>query len=116
MPSTSAPTKATARYQRLALVAAVLFLLVVVFGRAIQRELLAFLIIRSQAPDVAIVQTLIDQSAKSATFLRRLWKSQKIPHRLMVVSYLNTVGAGNPELVKQVHPVLVEATRDVDLS
>jgi thiol-disulfide isomerase/thioredoxin len=116
VPSTSAPTKAAARYQRLALAAAVLFLLVVVFGRAIQRELLAFLVIRSEAPDASVVQTLIDQSANSAAFLQRLWKSQKVPHRLLVMNHLNSVGAGNPDLVKQMHPVVVEATRDVDLS
>src|SRR5262245_21549329 len=113
---TSAPTKATARYQRLALAVAVLFLLVVVFGRAIQRELLVFLIIRSEAPDPSVVQTLIDQSAHSAAFMQRLCKSQKIPHRLLVMNHLNTVGTANPDLVKQMHPVVVEATRDVDLS
>jgi peroxiredoxin len=116
VPSISAPTKAAARYQRLALAAAGLFLLVVVFGRAIQRELLVFLVIRSEAPDASVVQTLIDQSADSATLLQRLWKSQKIPHRLLVMSHLNSVGAGNPDLIKQMHSVLVEATRDIDLS
>src|SRR5262245_46934544 len=105
MPSTSTPTNAAPRCQRLALAGAVLFLLVVVFGRAIQRELLAFLVVRSEAPDPSVVQTLIDQSANSAAFLQRLWKSKKIPHRLLVMNHLNTVGPGNPDLVKQMHPV-----------
>jgi thiol-disulfide isomerase/thioredoxin len=106
----------TPRYQRLALGVAVLFLLVVVFGRAIQREFLVLLIIRSNAPDASIVHGLIDQSGNSTALLQRLWKSQKIAHRFLVMSYLNGVGGSNPDLVTQTSPLLTEAARDVDLS
>jgi thiol-disulfide isomerase/thioredoxin len=104
------------RHQRLALVVAIVLLLFVVFGRAIQREILVHLMIRGNAPDTTVLQELVDQSSNPATLLLRLWESRKIPHRLFVMRHLNNVAAASPDLVQQMHPVLRDGVRDADLS
>ena len=47
--------------------------------------------------------------------LWRLWRTRKIPHRLLVLEYLKTAAFTEPELCREMRPLLIEATLDADM-
>ena len=85
------------------------------FGRSIERQILQFAVLHSEGADEAAVQHLIQTAPDPAAMLWRLWRTRKIPHRLLVLEYLKTAAFTQPELCREMRPLLIEAAMDADM-
>jgi peroxiredoxin len=93
-----------------------LIVVAVALWRPIQQKCLAWFLLRTEAPSPDVLTAVVEQAADPAAFLRRLWNTQKIPHREFVLSYLSTANSTHPKLLQALQPLLLEATADPDIA
>src|SRR5881409_3554434 len=84
------------------------------FRQPIQRGLVLHSILRADSPSDTAFQELADGAHDSFAVLRRIWDTQKIPHRVLVAAYLKENAGARPELYRQAASLLVSAALDVD--
>ncbi len=85
------------------------------FGRSIHRQIFEYTVLHSEGTDEESFKELIDNTKDPAPLLWRLWRTRKIPHRLLVLEHLKLAASTNPELCRQMRLLLIEATLDPDL-
>ncbi|MGB0579405.1 MAG: hypothetical protein ACPGVU_06865 [Limisphaerales bacterium] len=73
-------------------------------------------IIDADAPDPVAIKDLVDRSSRPHKVLTKLWRSEKIPHRWEVVSYLNRHAGTTPEVLEDLGFIIDESTWDRDMS
>ncbi len=104
------------RREQVFLLALVLFgLCVMALWRPLQHRLLLFLVLRSDAPAPEVVNELADQAKNPGAVLTRLWETQKVPHRLLALDYLETHTRGNTNAFPDTEYWVIAALRDGDL-
>lgn len=84
------------------------------FWRPIQRELLASLTLRADTANETAVDEVASRSADPLRWIEQLWRSKKIPHRLLAVSYLRRNAPQNHPLIERAQSLLLTAARDGD--
>lgn len=94
---------------------AVLGAVVILFWRPLERRWLTYLLLRAAAPSSEVLTKTVEQTGKPEALLWRLWQSQHIPQQHFVLSYLGGAVSRRRDLVRALEPLVVEATRDVDL-
>jgi len=94
---------------------AVLLLVVSVFWRPLQHELMMFLVLRSDAPSESTLSELADDAPDRARALERMWRSGNLATRLFALNYLKSRSRSEPALINRMESVVTEAARDVDL-
>jgi peroxiredoxin len=82
----------------------------------LQQRYLAWLLLRADAPSEEVLAEAVAQAADPTALLRRLWGTQRIPHRQFVVSYLGRVPTSKPEFFQALEPVMLEAVEDGDIT
>jgi peroxiredoxin len=83
--------------------------------RPIQHRWLTWLVLRAEAPAQSLVDSLAVRDADPGALLNRLWSTEKIPHRLAVLDYLQSHRAsGNALRIEEV-AILRDAARGGDL-
>lgn len=83
--------------------------------RPIQQRWLTWLVLRAEAPAQSLVDGLAARQAHPVVLLNRLWSTEKIPHRLAVLDYLQSHRAsGNALRIEEV-AILKDAARSGDL-
>ncbi len=85
------------------------------FWQPLKRATLAYVLLHTEAPTEEVMASLLEQSPGSKVLLERFWSNERIPHRQFVVGYLGGIASTKPDLVRQFEPLLLTATRDVDL-
>ncbi len=70
---------------------------------------------RAEAPAEAAIQDVVGHFKEPAVPLKRLWRSQQIPHRLAVLNYLGAQADRDPQLLRAMAPVLLGAANVGDL-
>lgn len=70
----------------------------------------------ADAPDSEAIKELVYRSSRPHKVLAKLWRSDKIPHRWEVISYLNRHARTTPEVLNDVGFIIDESTWDRDLS
>lgn len=93
----------------------VLILLAIYFWRPLQQQCLAFLLLRSEGPSDEVLSGAVEKGNNPRSLLMTLWKTQRIPHRRFVLSYLAQVSTSNPSLLQMMETVVLEGTRDPDV-
>ena len=93
----------------------VVALLALVFWGSLQRTCAAYFLLHSPAPSDEALSDAVEQASDPAALLTRLWHTQRLPHRLFVLTYLNRVSAGKPALFHQMESFVLEATADPDV-
>jgi peroxiredoxin len=93
-----------------------LILLAIIFWRPLQQRCLAYFLLRSEAPSEEVLSGAVEQASDPASLLTHLWRTQRIPHRQFVLSYLNRVSTSKPDLFRAMEPVVLEATGDADIA
>ena len=73
-------------------------------------------IMDADAPDPVAIKELVDRSSRPDKVLTKLWRSNKVPHRWEVISYLNRHANTSPELLEDVGFIIDESTWDRDMS
>lgn len=91
---------------------AALAALATVAWRPVSRQFLTHLLIRADAVSQETVDELADASGNPDDLLQRLWNSEKIPHRLAVVNYLEK--RSTAALPPKLQTILIEGCRDVN--
>ncbi|MBI2925155.1 MAG: TlpA family protein disulfide reductase [Verrucomicrobia bacterium] len=81
----------------------------------IQGQLRMQFVLDNEAPAEAAIDDLVWHFKNPAVPLKRLWRSQQIPHRLAVLSYVQRHADKNPELLSDMEPVLIAAAQAGDL-
>ncbi|MBI4657579.1 MAG: redoxin domain-containing protein [Verrucomicrobia bacterium] len=99
----------------LVIATAVFGLLAVLLWRPVQRELLAKLVLRSDTANETAVDQVASQLEDPVPWLERLWRSDKIPHRVLAVSYLKRNAVQNASRVERARSMLLAAASDGDL-
>jgi hypothetical protein len=94
----------------------VLILLAITFWRPLQQRCLLYFLSRAEAPSEEVLSAAVEQTSKPGSILLQLWRTQRIPHREFVLSYLSRVATTEPDLFRAVEPVVLEATGDVDIT
>lgn len=94
----------------------VLILLAIIFWRPLQEQCLVHFLLRAEAPSVEALSGAVEQANDPGSILLELWKTQRIPHRQFVLSYLGRVPTTNPRLFRAMEPLVVEATSDPDIT
>src|SRR5439155_7376419 len=89
-PAAAAKTKfELQRREKLSLLAlGIVGLLAALFWRPIDRAVLTKLVLQSEKPAGTTVNDLVTQARDPAAFLETLWRTDKIPHRLLAITYL----------------------------
>ncbi len=93
-----------------------LILLAIIFWHPCQQRFLAYFLLRSEAPSEAVLSAAVKEASEPRSLLLKLWRTQRIPHRQFVLSYLNGVSTVNPALFQALEPVVLEAAEDVDVT
>jgi AhpC/TSA family/HEAT repeats len=93
----------------------VLVLLALIFWRPLQQEFLAYCLLHLEAPSEEALSEAVEQASAPAVLLARLWDARRVPHRQFVLSYLGRISTGNPNLIRVMEPLLVEAAADPDI-
>ena len=91
---------------------AVLAIFALLFGSEVSGRVTAWLVLRSEKPTP---NTVIDLAAKlrnPAPFLERLWRTDRIPHRLLAMSFIKQHVQADPALFAQMEPMILEAVSD----
>jgi len=84
--------------------------------RPIQHRWLTWLVLRAEAPAQSLVDNLAAREANPGALLNRLWSTERIPHRLAVLDYLQSHRAsGNALRIEEV-AILKDAARSGDLN
>ena len=98
------------------LVAGALFaLLVCLFWQPIQQRSLAFFLLHAEAPSEEALSTAVEQDHNRAAFLKQLWETGRLPHRVFAARYLSRVSSSNRPLVQDLESILIQASNDVDI-
>ncbi len=77
--------------------------------------MLLYVVLHSEGAGEATVRELIETTPDPAGVVWRLWRTRKIPHRLLVVEYLKAAALTQPALCRQMRPLLLEAALDADM-
>ncbi len=85
------------------------------FGDAIRRAIYFQLAINAPTVDRSKMVEFIESRKRPFEWLKRLWDAQKIPHRQLVIQYLREHIKRNGELWQKSRPLVLKATRDVDV-
>jgi len=83
--------------------------------RPIQQRWLTWLVLRAEAPAQSLVDSLAMRDGNSSALLNRLWSTEKIPHRLAVLDYLQSHRASGNALRMEEVAILKNAARSGDL-
>src|SRR6266542_272452 len=86
------------------------------FRQPIQRALVLPSLLRADSPSETAFQELADGAQDSFALLRKVWDTEKIPHRALVATYLKENAGARRELYRQAEPLLLAAALDVDES
>lgn len=101
---------------RLTLVlAALLITPLLFFWRPFQRQFLTYVLLRSAAPTTEILSEVVAQTGEPALLLKRLWQTQRIPHRRFVLSYLGRISNEAPIVFHAMEAIMLNATGDADI-
>lgn len=99
-----------------------LLLMLVAFGlcaatlwRPLQHRWLTWLVLRAESPAQSLVDGLVASDAHPDVLLTRLWGTEKIPHRLAVLNYLQTHRSPGNALRAGEVAILTDAARGSDL-
>lgn len=90
--------------------------LLIAAGRPLQRAWLGNLLLRADAPTESAVFELLDATRDPFPILFQFWNSGRIPQRILAVRYLKQHAATQPALLARATPLIVEGTRDPDVS
>jgi thiol-disulfide isomerase/thioredoxin len=90
--------------------------LLLLFRQRIQNELFIWLTLRAELPNESAVEEFLANSSDPTALLQRLWKTEKIPHRALVVNFLREHVPGDARLSKESESLLLAAASDGDLS
>ena len=118
---TAAPTarrfrfKPTRRDKYLLIALAAFGLCAAALWRPIQHRWLTWLVLRAESPAQSLVDGLVASDAHSDAVLNRLWSTEKIPHRLAVLNYLQTHRSSGSALSAGELSILADAARGNDL-
>ena len=107
----------TSANRRLAWLISLLFFvsLTALFCRqAVQRAVLLQSFLRAQAPPESAFRELVEGTREPFVVLKRVWDTQKIPHRALVAAYLKENAGAHPELYRRAESLLLSAAMDVD--
>lgn len=97
------------------LVAVVVGLLAVLLWRPINRAVLTVLVLRAEKPAAPVVNELVAQARDPAALLQRLWQTDKIPHRVLAITYLKEHANTDSALLGRLESLLLAAAKDGDL-
>ncbi len=114
----TAASKTVGRGSRLRWLLALVLILGVgalLFGRSIHRQIFEYTVLHAEGMDEETFKELIDNAKDPRALLWRLWRTRKIPQRLLVLEHLKLAASTNPELCRQIRPLLIEAALDPDL-
>lgn len=107
--------KRSSRLRWLLAIALILGVGALLFGRSIHRQILQYAVLHAEGTDEETFKELVDNAKDPAPLLWRLWRTRKIPQRLLVLEHLKLAASTNPELCRQMRPLLIEAALDPDL-
>jgi hypothetical protein len=84
------------------------------FWRPLEQKWTVHLLLRASSPSEEVVFTAIDDASDQPELLWQLWRTQKLPHRQLVLNYLskNVLKAG---LLDTMEPLLISAAQDPDV-
>ena len=85
------------------------------FRWPLQRELLAVCVLSAEAPSPAVVKELVESYQERSNPLKRLWHSEKLPHRLAALNYLEAEARMERGLLTSLEAELSAAATDADL-
>lgn len=94
----------------------VLILLAIIFWRPLQQRCLIYFLLRADAPSEGVLSSAVEQASDPGSILMELWKTQRIPDRQFVLSYLSRVSTTKPGLFRAMEPLVVEAASDPDIT
>lgn len=83
--------------------------------RPIQHRWLVWLVLRAESPAQSLVDGLVASDAQPDLLLNRLWSTERIPHRLAVMNYLQTHRSSGNALRAEELAILEDAARGGDL-
>jgi thiol-disulfide isomerase/thioredoxin len=72
------------------------------------------LVLRSENPEEAVVDELTKAASDPVAILERLWKTGRIPHRALAISYLKNNAVADHALLRRADAMVLEAAADVD--
>lgn len=104
----------TARENVLLVALALMVLGMFFFRRPLQREFLAVCVLRAEAPSPAVIKELAESYQDRSIPLKRLWHSNKLPHRLAAFRYLESTPQNERELLTRLETELAASAQDVD--
>jgi peroxiredoxin len=107
--------KPTRRDKYLLVMLAAIGLCAAALWRPIQHRWLVWLVLRAESPAQALVDGLVASDAQPDLLLNRLWSTEKIPHRLAVMNYLQTHRSRGNALRTGELAILEDAARGGDL-
>lgn len=90
-------------------------LLAGLFGGMIRQWCTVYFLVRSEAPSPEVLSETVDRVNEPAALLRRLWFTERLPHRRFVLDYVEKASVAKPDLFRALEPVVLEATRDADI-
>lgn len=85
-------------------------------GEKIRRELTTLFLLRAEAPSQDAFEELAAAAPDPATFLRRMWATGKIPHRVRVLTHLNSLPKLPGDLTETAASLARQGAHDPDLS
>jgi thiol-disulfide isomerase/thioredoxin len=83
--------------------------------RPINRSILTEAVFRAQRPAQSLVNEVIGQAKDPAAVLERLWRTEKIPHRVLAITYLKEHASTSRALLQRMNGLLLAAAADGDL-
>lgn len=93
-----------------------LILTAIIFWHPLQQRCLAYFLLRSEAPSEDALSAAVEQASDPASLLTQLWRTQRIPHRQFVLTFLSRASTANPALLQSLEPLLQEAAGDADIT
>ncbi len=93
----------------------VIGILALLFWRPINRAVVTKLVFQSEKPAGTLVNDLVTEATDPAAFLERLWRTDKIPHRLLAITYLKEHAGSQAALLERMESLLLVAAKDGDL-
>lgn len=101
---------------RLTLIFATLLLApLLLFWRPLQRQCLTYVLLRSDAPSTEVLSELVAKTGDPVLLLKRLWQTQRIPHRRFVLSYLGRTLNETPIVFRAMEAIMLNALSDADI-
>lgn len=104
------------RLRTLLLVAGTLILIAALFGNDITRSLTTALLLRQDAPNPTAAHELFASAQQPERILKKFWRSQRIPHRYLAISYIKQQVAKEKTVSAEMKSIVEEAVSDVDIS